>query len=205
MSAADRRRRVLEAALFSPNLSYAEKVFMVVVITIKAEYVGGERRHGSKAMGPDGKFALHLDYLAAALAASPNAVRKLRQSLERKSFLTPVHEGTFGRPPTWQAQTIRGAKNGRVTGGEIGTPYGLGDWLIRVADSAPLTYKAPADRNQAPTSGASPEVPLEVEAARKRRSAHPVAASVTACPWHESGIGAPEDCACTTEARRRTA
>jgi hypothetical protein len=189
----DRRQTVLESALFSPDLTYAEKAYMVVVSTIRAEHVDGVRRHGSKAMGHDGKFSLHLDYLAAAMSATPNAVRKLSRSLARKKHLSLVHEGTFGRPTTWQALVVRGAKNGRVTGGEIRTPYGIGDWLIRGAESAPLTYRTPDRRNPAPTSGLSPSTRGQVLAAK--RTEHPGASSEnTACEWH-GWEACPPDCA----------
>ena len=131
--------RVLEAALFNADLSYAERTFMVVVTTVKAEFIDGEPRHGSRAMGPNGKFSLHLDYLAGALGTSAEGVRKVRRSLEAKGLLGHVHDGTYGRPPTWEARVIRGAKTGSLTSGRKGTPYGLARWFTRVAEKAPLT------------------------------------------------------------------
>ena len=119
----DRRLRVLQAALFNPDLTYGERMFMTVVTTVKAEYLDGERRHGSKAMAPDGKFSLHLDYLAGALGTSEEGVRKLQRALKRKQLLDFVHQGTFGRPSCWQALVVRGAKNGTLTSGQKGTPY----------------------------------------------------------------------------------
>ena len=180
----DRRRQVLEAALFSPDLSYAEKVVMVVVVTIKPEYVNGERRHGSKAMAPDGKFSLHYDYLARATSKSTGAVKKVLRSLATHGHLDLVHEGTFGRPTAWQALVVRGAKNGRLTGGENGTPYGLGDWLIRGAETAPLTYKAPDHRDPPPASRVPTAALPQEEAATTEEP----------CRWH-GFASCPPDCA----------
>lgn len=181
----DRRRAVLEGALFSPNLSYAEKVYLATVSTIKAEFVDGERRHGSRSMGPDGKFSLHLDYLAGAMSSSPEAVRKIQRSLGSKRFLDQVHEGRFGRPTTWQALRIRGAKNGSLTPGEKGTPYGIGDWLVRGADSAPLTYKTPDGGDHTPTSGGIPLAVPTVSSRREARLAHqPVDFHLAVCAAH---------------------
>ncbi len=186
----DVRRAILESALFSPHLSYAEKVVMVVVVTIKAEYVDGVRRHGSKAMGPDGKFSLHNDYLARATSKSTGAVKKVLRSLAARGHLDLVHEGTYGRPSTWQALVVRGAKNGRLTGGENGTPYGLGEWFTRGAETAPLTYRTPDRRNPAPAGRVSPIAQGEVEAA-----------TGDACRWH--GFAAcPPDCADHPTTRR---
>lgn len=51
----------------------------------------------------------------------------------------------------------------------------------------------------------SPRGDQEEKRSNEEQAPRQVAASLTACPWHESGIGAPEDCACTTSIRRRTA
>jgi hypothetical protein len=186
----DRRRAVLESALFSPELSYAEKVVMVVVATIRPEYANGKRRHGSKAMGPDGKFSLHLDYLARATTKSTGAVKKVLRSLAAQGHLDLVHEGTYGRPSTWQALVVRGAKNGRLTGGENGTPYGLADWLVRGAETAPLTYWTPDRRNPAPADCVTGESQLEVDAATE-----------DTCRWH-GFASCPPDCADHSTTRR---
>ena len=199
----DRRMRVLEAALFNPDLSYAERTFMAVVTALKAEHIGGEPRHGSRAMGPDGKFSLHLDYLASALATSAEGVRKVRRSLEAKGLLGHVHDGTYGRPPTWEARVVRGAKNGSLTSGRKGTPYGLAGWLTRVAEKAPHTYREPDHPDQAPAPRAV--TPYGARGAAKRNEGHQAPDHLAACPFHEGGTGAPEDCICTPANRRRYA
>jgi len=189
----DRRLRVLESALFSPDLSYAEKAFLAVVCTLRTEYVEGERRHGSRGMTPDGKFTLHLDYLAGALGTSKEGVRKVRRSLEARGALTEVHKATHGRPATWQAFVVRGAKNGSLTSGEKGTPYGFGEWLTRVAEKAPLTYRTTQGSDHAPTQGA-PRTPVAgVIGSNKEQSDPTPSAEVTACPWH-TWQTCPEDC-----------
>lgn len=190
----DRRLRILEQALADPLLTPSQKVFLVVVTTIKTEYVDGERRHGSKSMGPDGKFTLHLDYLARAMNTSAEGVRKIRRALEAQKFLDEVHAGTFGRPSTYQALTdVRGAKNGRLTSGRNGNPYGLTDWLVRVAEKAPLTYRTPDQRDPAPEPGGSEPEQSESQAAWKTA---PVATSSkpAVCRWHPDEP-CPADCA----------
>lgn len=204
MANRDRRRRVLESALFSPTLTPAEKNYMVTVVVIRAEYVNGDRRHGSKAMGPDGQFTLHRDYLAKALNTSPEGVRKLRRSLVRKQALTLVHTGTFGRPSTWQAHPIRGAKNGRVTGGEIGTPYGLGEWLTRVAEKAPLTYKTPDRRNHERTPRDPRHLPIQAQQQQGQDRGTPGPIPANACQWHPHQC-CPDDCANAPVTRREDA
>jgi hypothetical protein len=190
----DSRRSVLESALFSPDLTPAEKVLMVVVVTIKPEYVDGELRHGSRAMGPNGKFSLHLDYLAAATSTSTEAVRKIQRSLARKHHLSLVHEARFGRPTTWQGLVVRGAKNGSLTGGEIGTPYGLGDWLVRGAESAPLTYKTPDRRNHETAPRVLPATERQAVGTEEGSEDHLVRSDLTPCEWHGWST-CPPDCA----------
>ncbi|GAB6983521.1 hypothetical protein JCM10369A_00450 [Nocardioides pyridinolyticus] len=194
----DRRRRVLESAIFG-DLTYGEKVYLITVATIRPEYVDGRLRPGSKSMGPDGKYALHLDYLAGALGTSPTGVRKMRQSLERKGYLQWCHDGTFGRPPMWQAMVVRVPKNGRVTAGENRHPYGLAEWVTRMADSATLTYRTPDDSNHPPASGALPTASNHVEAARRELAELPVRFPLTGCIWHEHFC--PDDCAKQPESR----
>ncbi len=190
----DRRLRVLESALFHPDLSYAEKAFMAVVCTLRTEYVDGERRHGSRGMTPDGKFTLHLDYLAGALGTSKEGVRKVRRSLEARGALAEVHKATHGRPATWQAFVVRGAKNGSLTGGEKGTPYGFGGWLTRVAEKAPLTYRDTQGSDHEPTSGAVRLPVAEVSSSSYERAVEPEAAvEVPVCPFH-LWRSCPEDC-----------
>ncbi|HRD60454.1 MAG TPA: hypothetical protein PLZ93_00505 [Nocardioides sp.] len=157
----DRRQRIVECALNSGDLTYREKLFMVVIATIAPEYVAGKRRHGSKAMGPDGKFALHLDYLGRALATSAGNVKKLRRACQEKGHLGPVHEGTFGRPSTWQAFPVRGDKTCGVTYGQIVPPYVSEDPITRGDAAAPLVYRTPDQGDHAPEPGGIEPAPIE--------------------------------------------
>lgn len=201
----DRRQRVLEAALNSHDLTYREKLFMVVVCTLAPEYVEGKRRHGSKAMGPDGKFALHVDYLARALHTSETNIKKLRRGCQDKEHLTPVHPGTFGRPATWQAQTVRGAGMSRLTYRQFVTPYESEDPSTRGDTTAPLVYRTPGQGDHAPEPGGTGPVPVE-SSASKRADLEPVPEPAV-CRWHRDEP-CPPDCAnapTPTTNRRRSA
>ena len=189
----DRRPGILRSALFSPDLSYAERLFLIVACTIATEYVDGKRRHGSKAMDHSGRFSLHTDYLAGALNTTAEGVRKLRLRLENDGALSLVHPGTFGRPSMWQALDVRADKNGEVTSRPEVHPYGFADWFVRADFLSTLTYRTPDHRNPAPTSGASPQVPAEVLAATQEQ-----------CRWH-GFAPCPEDCADHRNTRRETA
>lgn len=202
MSKRDVRLDVFQQALSDPHLSYGQRTFLVVVTTIKTEFVDGEHRHGSKSMGPDGKYTLHVDYLARAMASSEEAVRKLQRSLKAQGFLSEVHRGTFGRPSTWHALTdVRGAKNGRLTPGRKGTPYGVADWLVRSAEKAPLAYRTPDGGDHAPEPGGSEPEPITSKAPRRRAVPAPSALPAV-CPWHQHETCPPD---CRNADRRRTA
>jgi hypothetical protein len=178
---ADRRPKLLETALFNPSLTPAEKVFICVVTTIKPEFVDGARRHGSKAMGPDGKFSLHLDYLAGAVGSSPDAVRKIQKSLRRKRCLDLVHSPTFGRPATWQALVVSGEKNVGLTRGRKLPTYRLSEWLVRGAQNSPLTYREPGQGAPEPKPAGS-------------ATEHGNQAAARGCRWHGFD-GCPTECA----------
>lgn len=141
----DRRQRVIETALTSPHLTYGQKVFMVLAATLKPEYIDGKRRHGSKAMGPDGVFSLHLDYIAKVLGTSVNNAKKMREGCARHGHLSMVHKGTFGRPSAWQALVVRGEENYGVTFRQILPPYGSGTPAVSGEETSPLTYRGGTD------------------------------------------------------------
>ena len=189
----DVRPRILAGALFAEDLSYAEKAYLAIVTTIKAEFVGGERRHGSRAMSPTGRYSLHLDYLAGALGTSAEGVRKIQRSLSAKKYIDQISPATFGRPTLWHALVVRGAKNGSLTSRRKGTPYGLAEWVVRGADSAPLTYRTPVGGDQPPASGVFPTAKNEVESSDE-----------TGCRFHGWAV-CPADCADHPDTRRRTA
>ena len=189
----DVRPRILAGALFAEDLSYAEKAYLAIVTTIKAEFVDGERRHGSRAMGPTGRYSLHLDYLAGALGTSAEGVRKIQRSLSTKRYIDQVSPATFGRPTLWHALVVRGAKNGSLTVRRKGTPYGLAEWVVRGAESAPLTYRTPVGSDPSPTSGVSEAAPSEADSSNDE-----------ACRFH-GWASCPADCADHPASRRRTA
>ncbi len=194
MKRPDVRPAILQGALFGGSLTYAERMFMVTVVTIKAEFIDGERRHGSRAMDERGHYSLHLDYLAGAMTTSAGAVKKLQRSLVEKEHLSRVHPGQFGRPSRYQALDVRGAKNGLLTGCEKVTPYGLAGWVIRGALRDPLTYKTHDDPDHPPTSGASPHLPNEAQAAPGAGAAAPRApAGANGCEAH-LWQRCPDDC-----------
>lgn len=141
----DRRQRVFMSALTSPHLTYGQKVFMVLAVTLKPEYVDGQRRHGSKAMGPDGTFSLHLDYIAKALGTSVDNAKKLREGCAKHGHLSLVHKGTFGRPSAWQALVVRGEEMYGVTFRQILPPYGSGTTTTSGEETSPLTYRGGTD------------------------------------------------------------
>lgn len=153
----DRRQRVIESALTSSSLTYGQKVFLVLAATLKPEYVDGKRRHGSKAMAPDGTFSLHLDYIARALGTSPDNVKKLREGCAKEGHLSPVHKGTFGRPSTWQALVVRGEKNYGVTFRQIFPPYGQTPLPTRGEETSLLTYRDGTDPAPSGSRGLSPQ------------------------------------------------
>jgi len=128
-------------------------MFMVTVLTLGTEYVDGKRRHGSKGIGPDGKFSLHLDYLARAVQTSQANVKYLRRGCQAAGFISTVHEGTHGRPSCYQALVVRGEDSYGVTWREILTPYGAGHPLTRGKESSPLTYRTPDRPSHAPAAG----------------------------------------------------
>lgn len=180
----DVRPLIVACALGSPDLTPAEKVLLVATATLATEYVDGKPRHGSRGMTSTGRFSLHRDYLAESVKVSPEAVRKTLRSLVAKRHLDRVSEGTFGRPSTYHALVVRGAKNGWVTGGQIGTPYGLAAWVTRGAESAPLTYRTPSVGDPAPTSGGSRIANLTVAGDDERRARGPVGGRLMACEAH---------------------
>lgn len=141
----DRRQRVIESALTSPHLTYGQKVFIVLVATLKPEYVDGKRRYGSKAMGTDGTFSLHLDYIAKVLGTSVDNAKKLREGCARHGHLSLVHKGTFGRPSAWQALVVRGEEMYGVTFRQILPPYGPGPSVVSGEGISPLTYRGGTD------------------------------------------------------------
>lgn len=191
----DRRHKVLESAIFNTELSYGERLLMVLVTTIKPEYVDGHRRHGSKAMGPDGKFSLHLDYLATALGTSTAGVKKFRQGLQKAGHLTAVHEGTFGRPATWQAQVVRGYKNGGLTGSQKVPPYGLAEWLVRGYENDPLVYRTGGQPDHAPKSAVPGREPNGfTDGSNEESQPASFASSTAVCQWHRDD-NCPPDCA----------
>ena len=165
MKPRDRRQRVIETALLSPHLTYGQKVFIMLAASLKPEYIDGKRRHGSKAMGPDGKFSLHLDYIAKALGTSVDNAKKLREGCARHDHLSMVHKGTFGRPSTWQAMVVRGEETYGVTFRQILPPYEQTAPPIRGDVSSPLTYRG--GTNPAPRPGRRLSRPDEVERASR--------------------------------------
>lgn len=182
MKVRDRRQRVIETALTNPSLTYGQKVFMFLAATLKPEYIDGSRRHGSKAMGPDGVFSLHLDYLAKALGTSLDNAKKLREGCVRQGHLSLVHKGTFGRPSAWQALVVRGEEMYGVTFRQILPPYGSGAPLISGEKTSLLTYRDGTDPAPSASRGLSPRAGGD-EAPRKERRKMP-AHVTTACDWH---------------------
>lgn len=164
----DRRQRVIESALTSSSLTYGQKVFLVLAATLKPEHVDGERRHGSKSMGPDGTFSLHLDYIAKALGTSADNVKKLREGCAKEGHLSPVHKGTFGRPSTWQALVVRGEKSYGVTFRQIFPPYGRTPVPTRGEETSLLTYRDGTDPAPSGSRGLSPRADAH-EATRNAR------------------------------------
>jgi hypothetical protein len=198
----DRRNRIFRSVLLSKALTPAQKLFLFAAITLKGEVVDGKRRYGSKAMGPDGTFSLHLDYLAKALDTSADNVKYMRRGCQQAGYLSEVHRGTHGRPSAYQALVVRGKESYGVTVREILTPYGSLTPVTRGEESAPLTYKTPDEGEQAPNSGVEPDEVQEGQAQRRGSGcADPDVSRLTSCAWHPHS-SCPSDCANSGSAGR---
>jgi len=178
----DRRGRLHQSAMNDPRLTPRERIYLITVISLAAEYVDGKRRHGSKAMGPDGKFSLHLDYIARALGTTEDNAKKIRQSCQRKGHIQAVHDGTFGRPPMWQSMVVRGDEMNRLTFRQIVPPYEAGGPAARGDNTSPLVYRTPGRADHAPEPGGLQREP---------NGSQP---GWTVCRWHGHGV-CPDDCA----------
>ncbi|MCM0618745.1 hypothetical protein [Nocardioides bruguierae] len=222
----DRRPGLLVAAMANPDLSNAERVLVLVVLHLPAEYVDGIRRPGSAGIDVRGNFSLHYDYLARALHTSPSNAKKLMQRLEAKGVLSKRSTGTFGRPACFQMLLVRGDKTYPVRARNLVPPYGPEDPTSRGDTMSPLTYREPTQPRRAPTSEA--EAVADGEAGWVPRSAASSAEvgttadrhegsndgdessslplpPVTRCQWHSWPHLCPSDCANFTPASRRTA
>lgn len=161
---ADRRPRAWAAVIQSRELTYREKCYLLTLLSLKSEHVDGRRRYGSKALGPDGKYSLHLDYIAAAMGASEHAVREARQGCLAKEWLSEVHPATHGRPACYQilVKTEPGANRVRVrdfyslTDAENPHPYGAAEAPTRVRKTPTLTYRDGTDPAPRSSRGLSP-------------------------------------------------
>jgi hypothetical protein len=158
----DRRPRLLVAVLADREMSYPEKLYMIAVLHLRAEHVDGKRRTGSKAMGPDGRFTLHLDYIAAGMGRTVRAVRDARAKLEESGWLSRVHEGTHGRPACYQALLAQGAPEtvrvrfySTLTNDAEPHPYESEHPAVRVTQNRTLTYKTPDHPGHPPAIGVS--------------------------------------------------
>ena len=151
----DIRPAIMEGALTNPDLTAVQRAFLFTVVHLATEYVDGKRRPGSRGMGPDGKFALHLDYLGNALHTSPENAKKITQRLAAIDVLSKVHPGTFGRPAMWQALDVRGDMKYRVTFRTWCPPLRPDVPPTRGDTASPLTYRTPTDPSHAPADGVS--------------------------------------------------
>ena len=106
-----------------------------------------------------GNFALHYDYLARALFTSSENVKKQLQRLVSKQVLSKRFPGTYGRPAGFQALTLRGDCQYRITFRPPVPPYSPPDPPLRGDRESPLPYRTPTPGAPAPTSGASPTLP----------------------------------------------
>ncbi|WP_221176994.1 hypothetical protein [Nocardioides pocheonensis] len=191
----DIRQRIFKGVMGSRELTPAQQMFMMAVLTLRSERIDGTVRFGSKAMGPDGKFTLHLDYLARALNTSPDNVKYLRRGCQSKGYLSEVHRGTHGRPSCYQALVVRGKESYGVTFREILTPYVRAMTLTRGEKTPPLTYKTPDQGDHAPNWRVPTPAVVENKAHRQgTSSSSPLPAPAHVCEWHEH-TGCPADCA----------
>lgn len=154
----DRRPTLLAAVLADPGLSYREKVFMLTALHVRAEYVDGILRRGSRSMDDTGRFALHVDYLASCMGSSAEAVRRAREGAERAGWLVKIYAGTFGRPSTYQA-VIAGERRAPVRVVSTASlsdchPYAPAQTPVRVAETATLASygETPDPDDQAPAA-----------------------------------------------------
>lgn len=189
----DVRPLIIEGALTSPDLSPVQRVYLITVATLATEYIDGRPRKGSRGMGADGKYALHLDYLARALHTSPDNAKKQAQRLEAAGVISKVHPGTFGRPAMWQALDVRGDRTYRVTFRRFVPPYGTQGTPTRGDTVSPLTYRTPDHPDHETTAGGFQAERIEVMAATKSGPEPAAPSSSTGCqfhPWSQC----PEDC-----------
>lgn len=207
MSRRDIRPRLFANALGHPDLSNAERVFLVVVLHLPTEYVDGKRRPGSLGMTERGKFALHYDYLAAALHTTASSAKKSAQRLEAKGWLSKVHAGTYGRPAMWHLLDVRGDRVSMITAfrtvGHGVPPYGQDTPLTRGDKVSPLTYRTPDHLDHRATSGDSRQARAEVEGSNEERAPRGVGDRLEACEAH--GWGDCQDRGCNRAAGRRGA
>lgn len=184
----DVRPRLFANALGHPDLSNAERVFLMVAIHLPAEYVDGERRPGSLGMTERGKFALHYDYLARALHTTPASAKKAAQRLESKGWLSKVHPGTYGRPAMWHLLDVRGDKVSMITAfrtpGHGVPPYGQSTPLTRGDMVSPLTYRTPDLPDHEAASGDSRTAGREVEGSNEEQEPPEASADLLACERH---------------------
>ena len=198
----DRRQDIFATAMESPTLTAREKVLMVLVVSLKTEFVDGQLRHGSRSMRPDGKFGFHLDYLAAAMFTTETNAKKIRQACRDKGHLSLVSEGSFGRPSTWQALVVKGDVKYGVTKIRHVPPYGPEDPPSRGDVTSPLTYRTPAQPGHAPGSGASPSASFTEERHDEERVVESFPRHTSGAACEEHGCGDCPDHRCTEDGRR---
>jgi hypothetical protein len=195
----------LRQGLTDPELSYPEKLYLVTVIMLKAEVLDGHRRPGSKAMGPDGKYALHVDYVAWGMGRTEKAVLDARRKLERAGWLSRVYPGTYGRPACYQAllrsrpgETVRGTYDLSLTESVVRTPYGSGNAGVRDTQHVPLTYLGESPDQPEGHPGHAATGPSASETRHRREEPDDPGSVVAACPWH---LTAPDELCrnCPTE------
>lgn len=165
MKLPDRRPRLYSAVLTASDLSYREKVYLLTVLSIEAETVDGKRREFSRAMDSQGKYTLHVDYIARAMGKTAHAVREAREGCEEKGWLQRVHEGTHGRPACYQAFVNRGTSTGvrvgfyyRLRDADKPHPYGIEEPLQGCGQTPPLPIEAAQSQPRGETA-ALPSVP----------------------------------------------
>lgn len=179
--AEDRRPGVRSFVWPHPDLTWREKAYLIRV----TELGGQSARRGSKAMGWDGQFALHLDYIARMLGAHPDTVSDAQKGCLRKGFLSLVHPPAYGRPATYQAhrcqadvdaareanrQPITKGKSRVVTNRQNTPAYTAAEVAVTTGETPLLTYKGGTQPDHAGSRPSAQPGRYE-QAAAKRTSA----------------------------------
>lgn len=203
----DVRPRLIAAVIADPDLSYRDKLYMITVATVTAEYRDGKRRYGSRAMDESGRFALNVDYIARCMGKTEHAANEARKALQESRWLDRIHESRHARPATYQA----------LLAGSARAPLREG-FLRGLRESENTRPKERAEAQQGPEK--HPPLPIErlpAPTTYPRPASHPPAARRTSGsdgeqpPRAAAGrltdpepSGFPDDQPTTTETREAT-